>query len=161
MVFKITWDDDDDDNEEGGEGKGRKGGEGDKEACVRDYDEMDNDVGDDNDGDIDAIPMIKTRPLWHDIKSNSWGTSLVVQWLRIHLPVQGTWVPSLVEEDPACFSATKPVCRNCWASALECVLCNKRSHRSEKLSHRSKECLPLTAAGQGPCRAMKTQRSQK
>ena len=27
------------------------------------YDEMDNDVGDDNDGDIDAIPMIKTRPL--------------------------------------------------------------------------------------------------
>ena len=26
------------------------------------------------------------------------GTSLVVQWLRIHLPTQGTWVQSLVEE---------------------------------------------------------------
>ena len=26
------------------------------------------------------------------------GTSLVVQWLRIHLPMQGTWVQSLVEE---------------------------------------------------------------
>ena len=26
------------------------------------------------------------------------GTSLVVQWLRIHLPMQGTWVWSLVEE---------------------------------------------------------------
>ena len=26
------------------------------------------------------------------------GTSLVVQWLRIRLPMQGTWVPSLVGE---------------------------------------------------------------
>ena len=26
------------------------------------------------------------------------GTSLVVQWLRIHLPMQGTWVRSLVGE---------------------------------------------------------------
>ena len=30
------------------------------------------------------------------------GTSLVVQWLRIHLPMQGTWVQSLVWEDPTC-----------------------------------------------------------
>ena len=29
------------------------------------------------------------------------GTSLVVQWLRIRLPMQGPWVPSLVRElDP-------------------------------------------------------------
>ena len=27
--------------------------------------------------------------------------SLVVQWLRIHLPMQGTQVQSLVREDPA------------------------------------------------------------
>ena len=159
MVFKITWDDDDD-NREGGEGKGRKG-EGDEEAGVSAYDAMDNDIGDDKDGDTDAILMIKTRPLWHDIKSNSWGTSLVAQWLRIHLPVQGTWVWSQVEEDSACFGATKPVCHNYWASALEPVLCNKRSHSNEKPSHRNKECLPLTAAGRGPCTAMKTQRSQK
>ena len=26
------------------------------------------------------------------------GTSLVVQWLTVHLLVQGTWVPSLVRE---------------------------------------------------------------
>jgi hypothetical protein len=25
---------------------------------------------------------------------------LEVQWLRSHLPMQGTWVPSLVREDP-------------------------------------------------------------
>ena len=29
-------------------------------------------------------------------------TSLVTQWLRIHLPVQGTWVQSLVQEDLTC-----------------------------------------------------------
>ena len=28
------------------------------------------------------------------------GASLGVQWLRIHLPAQGTWVQSLVCEDP-------------------------------------------------------------
>ena len=31
------------------------------------------------------------------VKRNT-GTSLVVQWLRIHLPVQVTWVQSLVPE---------------------------------------------------------------
>ena len=40
------------------------------------------------------------------------GTSLVVQWLRIHLPMQGTWVRALVQEDPTCRGATKPVCHN-------------------------------------------------
>ena len=40
------------------------------------------------------------------------GTSLVVQWLRIRLPVQGTWVQALVQEDPTCHGATKPVRHN-------------------------------------------------
>ncbi|KAJ8794285.1 hypothetical protein J1605_003242 [Eschrichtius robustus] len=38
--------------------------------------------------------------------------SLVAQWLRIHLPMQGTWVRDLVREDPTCHGATKPVCHN-------------------------------------------------
>ena len=39
----------------------------------------------------------------------SWikGTSLVVQWLRIRLPMQGTRVWALVWEDPTCCSATR------------------------------------------------------
>ena len=37
------------------------------------------------------------------------GTSLVAQWLRIRLPMQGTWVRALVWEDPTCRGATKPV----------------------------------------------------
>ena len=40
------------------------------------------------------------------------GTSLVVQWLRIHLPMQGTRVRALVQEDPTCHGATNPVHRN-------------------------------------------------
>ena len=39
--------------------------------------------------------------------------SLVAQWLRTCLPMQGTWVQALVQEDPTCFRATKPVRHNC------------------------------------------------
>ena len=31
-------------------------------------------------------------------KESELRTSLVAQWLRIHLPMQGKWVPSLVQE---------------------------------------------------------------
>ena len=34
---------------------------------------------------------------------------LVAQWLRIHLPMQGTQVRALVREDPTCRGATKAV----------------------------------------------------
>ena len=83
--------------------------------------------------------------------------SLVAQWLRIHLPMQGTRVRALVQEDPTCRGATKPVRHNYWAWALEPVshnywarapqllkpmhlepmLCNKRSHCNEKQTHRT------------------------
>ena len=43
--------------------------------------------------------------------------SLVAQWLRVRLPVRGTWVRALVWEDPTCRGATKPVCHNYWACA--------------------------------------------
>ena len=38
--------------------------------------------------------------------------SLVAQWLRIRLPMQGTQVRALVWEDPTCHGATKPVRHN-------------------------------------------------
>ncbi|KAJ8786651.1 hypothetical protein J1605_006140 [Eschrichtius robustus] len=38
--------------------------------------------------------------------------SLVAQWLRICLPMQGTWVRALVWEDPTCRGATRPVSHN-------------------------------------------------
>ncbi|KAJ8779016.1 hypothetical protein J1605_012867 [Eschrichtius robustus] len=38
--------------------------------------------------------------------------SLVVQWLRIRLPTQGTRVQALVREDPTCRGAAKPMRHN-------------------------------------------------
>ena len=39
-------------------------------------------------------------------------TSLVAQWIRIRLPMQGTQVQSLVWEDTTCRGATKPMRHN-------------------------------------------------
>ena len=39
----------------------------------------------------------------------SLGASLVAQWLRICLPMPGTWVRALVWEDPPCRRAAGPV----------------------------------------------------
>ena len=47
------------------------------------------------------------------IKTQKQGTSLVVWWLTIRLPMQGVWVQSLVQKDPICHRATKPVHHNC------------------------------------------------
>ena len=51
--------------------------------------------------------------------SKTYRTSLVVQWLRICLPMRGTRVGALAQEDPTCHGATGPVCHNCWAWGLE------------------------------------------
>ena len=73
--------------------------------------------------------------------------------------MQGMWVRALVQEDPTCRGATKPVRHKYWACALEpgshnywarmaqlwkpaClepVLCDKRSHRNEKPAHCNEE----------------------
>ena len=45
--------------------------------------------------------------------------SLVVQWIRIRLPMQGTQVWSLIQEDSTCQVGMKPVGQNYWARALE------------------------------------------
>ena len=45
---------------------------------------------------------------WIDVKKIEIRIFLVVQWLRICLPMQGTQVRSLVLEDPTCHRATKP-----------------------------------------------------
>ena len=63
-------------------------------------------------------------------KSSKIGASLVAQWLRIHLPMQGTQVQALVQEDPTCRGAIKPVHHNYWACALEPVSHNYWSPRT-------------------------------
>ena len=46
------------------------------------------------------------------LKKEKQGASLVAQWLRIRLPMQGTRVRALVWEDPTCRGATRPVSHN-------------------------------------------------
>ena len=48
----------------------------------------------------------------HEVKSYMQGASLVAQWLRVCLPMQGTRVRALVWEDPTCRGATGPVSHN-------------------------------------------------
>ena len=87
------------------------------------------------------------------------GASLVAQWLRIQLPMQGMRVRALVWEDPTCCGATKPMRHNYWACTLEPkshnywahmsqllkpvllepMLRDKRSHRNEKPVHHNEE----------------------
>ena len=47
-------------------------------------------------------------------KCNLWEFHMV-QWLGTCLIMQGTWVQSLVLEDPTCLTVTKPVCHNYWS----------------------------------------------
>ena len=44
---------------------------------------------------------------------------MVVQWIRICLPMWGTKVRSLVQEDFTSFGATKPLSHNYCACTLE------------------------------------------
>ena len=95
--------------------------------------------------------------------------------------MQGTRVRALVQEDPTCCGATKPVRHNYRACALELtshnywarkpqllkpthlepVLRNKGSHRNEKPTHHNEEQPPLAANRESLRAAMKTQCSQK
>ena len=115
--------------------------------------------------------IIYPSVIW--IKNGSSRASLVAQWLRICLPVQGTRVWALVWEDPTCHRATGPVCHNYWACAwglwattieperLEPVLCNERGRDSERHAHCDEEWPTLGATRENPHTETKTQHSQK
>ena len=85
-----------------------------------------------------TLPSLKNKP----------GTSsLVVQWIRIHLPMQGTQVRSLVREHSTCCGTSNPVCQNYWVpilqllkpACLEPMLHNRGNHHNEKLTHHYEE----------------------
>ena len=79
-------------------------------------------------------------------KESEWTTSLVVQWMRIYLPVLGTHVRSLVWEEPTCHEAAKPLGRNYWslcsrAPGLQVLKLMRLEpvHHNEKPVHHSEE----------------------
>ena len=104
--------------------------------------------------------MDQLSPLVRYVSSRA---SLGIQWLRIHLPMQGTWVLSLVWEDPTrCRGLTQssqllsPCSRACklrfWGCLLqlpkprhlEPVLGNKRGHHKGKPMHYNGEECPCS-----------------
>ena len=109
------------------------------------------------------------------------GTSLVVQWIRICLPKQGTWVPSLVWEDSTRCGGTNPRHDDYWAHTLEPVSCNywgcvtqllkparlesmlsnDRGHHSEKPVRCDEEWPLLATTRESPFKAMETQNNVK
>ena len=110
-------------------------------------------------------------------------TFLVVRWIRIWLPMQGTQVPSrkipyaMEQLSPGTTStepvssratSTEPECRNDWnpcAAATEAAVTETWTPRAcapqEKLMHHSKELPPLTATRESPQAPMKTQCNRK
>ena len=82
------------------------------------------------------------------------GTSLVAQWLRIRLPMQGTRVRTLLQEDSTCRRATKPVRHKYWACALEPASHNYWSQCTQSPCSATREATamrgPLTATKSSP-----------
>ena len=56
-----------------------------------------------------------SESLHSDISYENFRTPLVAKWVRIYLPMERTWVGSLVWEDSTCQRAMKPVCHNYWS----------------------------------------------
>ena len=66
---------------------------------------------------------------------NSWRTSLVAQWLRIRLPMQETWVRSLVWKIPhdagqlsSCTTTTESACSRACASRQKKAAATRSLH---------------------------------
>ena len=77
-------------------------------------------------GVLDLICRLWFSDPWSSqIVNILWQTSIVVQWIRTCLLIQGTRVQSLVQEDSTCLGATKPMCHNYWAhmSQLQKPIC--------------------------------------
>ena len=93
--------------------------------------------------EINLFPIFKTKKCFGCL-----GGSVV----RICLPVQETWVGSLIQENPMCHGAAKPMHHDYWACALEpmsrnywslltleAMLHNRRSYQNEKPMHCNEE----------------------
>ena len=94
------------------------------------------------------------------------GTSLVVQGIRIQLPMQGAWhgFSPWSGKIPPAGELLSPRSRACTRQplktvCLEPVLHSKRSHVNEKPSHHDRVRLPFTTTRGSPARATKAQRS--
>ena len=119
---------------------------------------------------------------WLHLKNTVYRNSLVVQRLRICLPLQGTLVKTLVQEDSTCRGASKPTHHDCWTCALgpratttepmcrhyqspcalEPMLGNERSHCKRSLHIATSKQPLLTVTTEKPSKQQRPSRhSQK
>ena len=97
----------------------------------------------------------------------------MVQWIRIHLPAQGTGsnacsgkTPHVEEQLSPCTAAAEPVLQSLRVTTAEARAprahaLQQRGHRTEEPEHHSDEEALLAATRESPSRTMKTQCSQK
>ena len=91
-------------------------------------------------------------------KKSPW-TLLVTQWIRICLPMQGTQVWSLVQEDSTCCRAGKPIRQNYWARVLvPSSHSYPRPHAATTEAHAPRTCAPAKSR---PCSAQLEKASAK
>ena len=90
----------------------------------------------------------------HDFKKQI-RASQVIQWLRICLPMQGTWI----RKDSTCHWATNPVYHNYWTHILEPESFNYGAHKPQllKLARLEPVLTRKATAVKSPSTAMKTQ----
>ena len=100
-----------------------------------------------------SVKDIAIKPQKDGVQKASRETSLVVQWLRICLAVQGTPVQSLVQEDPNALGQRSPCATTTEAHA-------PRIHALQQEKPLKQEA-HAPQLEKGPHAATKTQRSQK
>ena len=80
------------------------------------------------------------------------GASMVAQWLRICLPMQGTWVWFLIQEEPSCCRANTPICHNYWAKLYSPWAATTEACVPQSLCSAAKEATTMGSL----CTAMKS-----
>ena len=105
-----------------------------------------------------GVVMANTKYRFWSSKSQC-HACLVVQWLSIHLPMQKTWVQSLIQEGPTC--CTQPTyapqllspCSGAQETQLLCAIeptLYKRGHHNEKPMHHNWWAAPLAPTREKP-----------
>ena len=83
--------------------------------------------------------------------------SLLVQWLRLRLPMQGAWVWFMVREDPTCLEAAEHVCHSRWAGAASSPCSASGEATTKRSLHPSYRAAPMQQ--QIPSRAKSQKKS--
>ena len=105
-----------------------------------------------------GVAQSRTRLKQLSSSNSSSRTSLVVQWLRVCLPMQGIWVWFMVQEDTTCPRATKAVHLSCGVCAPEPgAAAAEPTCSAQSPSSAIREWPLLTATRESLNTAMKTQ----